>query len=278
MALVVDAHLHVWRALEAGVPGVPTIVSPHEDVLVERALDVLDRHGVARAVLVQPMFRGEDNSYVADRAAERPDRLAAVCVVDPRTSGADDRLEHWAAERGCRGFRLRPIVPEESAAFGHPSTFPLWQCARKLGVVVSVMTNTEHLGTVAALAERFAGVCIVIDHLALPRISEGAVGPGFQALLRLARHPSVFVKLSGYYHFTTQPDPYADCWDLVRALYDRFGPERLVWGSDFPHVEQRTGYARSLDLVRFDLPFFSDSDRELILGGNAARLYWPVQE
>jgi predicted TIM-barrel fold metal-dependent hydrolase len=64
MAPVIDAHLHVWRALPAGVPGVPTIVSPHEDVPVERALDVLHRHGVDRALLVQPMFRGEDNSYV----------------------------------------------------------------------------------------------------------------------------------------------------------------------------------------------------------------------
>src|SRR5437764_11061096 len=109
---VVDSHLHVWRALPTGEPGVPTIVSPHEDVPVERALEVLDRHGVSRAVLVQPMFRGEDNGYVADAAGARPDRLAAVCVVDPRVPSAADRLEHWAVGHGCRGLRLRPKVPE----------------------------------------------------------------------------------------------------------------------------------------------------------------------
>src|SRR3954447_12775161 len=122
---VVDSHLHIWRALPTGVPGVQTIVGSHEGVPVERAMEVLDRHGVSRAVLVQPMFRGEDNSYVADAAAERPDRLSAVCVVDPRSPGAEVRLEHWAVGRGCRGLRLRPWVPEESAVFGDPATFPL---------------------------------------------------------------------------------------------------------------------------------------------------------
>src|SRR5689334_5775347 len=111
---VVDSHVHAWRALPAGVPGVPTIVSPHEDVPIERVLGVMDRHVVDRAVLVQPQFRGEDNGYLADAGAGRPDRFAAVCVVDPRTPGADDRLEHWASGRGCRGLRLRPRVPDES--------------------------------------------------------------------------------------------------------------------------------------------------------------------
>jgi predicted TIM-barrel fold metal-dependent hydrolase len=276
MPPVVDTHLHVWRALPAGAPGVATIVGPHEDVPIERALEVLDRHGVGRAVLVQPMFRGEDNSYVADAAAARPDRLSAVCVVDPRSRGSEDRLEDWALGRGCRGLRLRPRIPEESAVFGDPSTFPLWECARRLGLVVNVLADTQHLATVGALAARFPDVAILLDHLAHPRVSEGVAGPGFQALLALARHPRVFVKLSGFHHFTDPSQPDAGCWDLVRALYDRLGPARLVWGSDFPHVERRMGYARSLDLVRRDLPFLQGADREQVLGGNALRLYWNI--
>ena len=274
MAPVIDAHLHVWRALPESVPGLPTIVSPHEDVPVERALDVLDRHGVDRAVLVQPVFRGEDNSYVATAAQARPDRLAAVCVVDPRRPDAADRLEHWAVAFGCRGLRLRPRVPMESAAFGHPATFPLWERARSLGVVVSVLANPEHLSTIGTLAARFPEVPLVIDHLAHPKVAEGIGGAGFQELLGLASHPLVFVKMSGYYHFTDQPDPYSDCWPFFQALFDRFGPDRLIWGSDFPHVERTTGYASALELVRGGLPFLSGPDRELILGGNAAKLYW----
>src|SRR4051794_26525376 len=202
MAPVVDSHLHVWRALPAGAPGVPTIVSPHEDVPVGRALEVLDRHGASRAVLVQPMFRGEDNGYITDVAAERPDRLRAVCVVDPRTPGAVDRLEHWVVGRGCRGLRLRPRVPEESAVFGSPAAFPLWERAQSLGVVVSVLADPEHLDAIGALAARFPEVAIVIDHLAHPDVPGGREAAGFRRLLTLARHPRVVIKLSGYHHFT----------------------------------------------------------------------------
>jgi predicted TIM-barrel fold metal-dependent hydrolase len=105
-------------------------------------------------------------------------------------------------------------------------------------------------------------------------VTDGIGGAGFLDLLALASHPLVFVKMSGYYHFTDQSDPYCDCWPFFQALFDRFGPERLIWGSDFPHVERTSGYARALELVRGGLPFLSGPDSDLILGGNAARLYW----
>jgi L-fuconolactonase len=273
---IVDAHLHVWRALPSGTASVSTIVGPHEDVPVEQALEVFERNGVARGVLVQPVFPGEDNRYVAECAAAMPARLAAVCVVDPRIPGAEDRLEHWVAQHGCRGLRLRPKLPAESAVFGDPLTYPLWERARRLGIVLSILANPEHLATLDALAERFAEVPIVVDHLAHPNASEGTAGSTFQALLQLARRPNVHVKLSGFYYFSHQADPYTDCWELVRALYGEFGPSRLIWGSDFPHVVRKTTYARCLQFVLNAIPFLSVSDRALILGGNALRLYWPL--
>jgi predicted TIM-barrel fold metal-dependent hydrolase len=220
------------------------------------------------------MFRGEDNSYVAECAREQPERFAAVCVVDPRVPGAENRLEHWVVEKGCRGLRLRPRVAEEAAVFGDPSTFPLWERVRKLSITINVLASPEHLDTINLLAGRFPEVPIIVDHMAHPFAAEGANSPGFRALLELAQHARVLVKISGYYYFSKQVDPYRDCWDLVRALYDRFGPERLMWGSDFPHVERRTGYARCLELARRELPFFSGNDRAKILGQNALGLYW----
>src|SRR6266852_1539281 len=85
-----------------------TIVSPLSDVPVELLMQYMTEHGVDRAVLVQPMYPGEDNSYVANCAAAQPDRIAAVCVVDPRQPEAADRLEYWVREHGCKGLRLRP--------------------------------------------------------------------------------------------------------------------------------------------------------------------------
>src|SRR5439155_9485276 len=123
--MIVDAHLHVWRAFAGYPQPAVTTVSPVSDVPVELFCEYMAEHGVDRAVLVQPLYPGEDNSYIADCAAARPDRFAAVCVVDPRRDGAADRLDYWVTHRGCKGLRLRPRVAAEEASFGDPATFPL---------------------------------------------------------------------------------------------------------------------------------------------------------
>jgi predicted TIM-barrel fold metal-dependent hydrolase len=274
--MIVDAHLHVWQAAAGETPSVHTIVPPQTNVPIKWASQTLLQHEVQRAVLVQPVFRGEDNSYVAACAQAEPTRFAAVCVIDPRVPGADRRLEAWA-KRGCRGLRLRPRLPAESAIFGDPSTFPLWQTVSRLQVVVSLLAGSEHAPAVDRLAARFPDVAIVLDHLGHPRVEAGVHDPEFQAILRLARHPRVYVKASGFYHFSREPFPYADCWDLVRATYDCFGPQRIVWGSDFPHALQRGGYARNM-LMPEEALNWTAAEHASVMGTNALALYWPDTE
>ena len=270
--MIVDAHLHIWRAVPTYPNPAGTIVSPLSDVPVELLLEYMTEHQVDRAVLVQPMYPGEDNSYVAGCAAAQPDRYVAVCVVDPRQQDAADRLEYWVREHGCRGLRLRPRLPAEAAIFGDPSTYQLWERVQALHVVVNMLANQEHLPTVASLAERFPDVPMVVDHMAHPNVSAGV--DGLQGLLDLARYPNIYVKPTGYYYYSRQPYPYADCQDLFRAVYDRFGPMRLIWGSDFPHVLLKSGYQRNLLLQERAYPFLGQADLNLLMGENAARLYW----
>lgn len=272
--MTVDAHLHAWRAAVGETPGVHTMVPPQTDVPIELAGDTLLEHHVERAVLVQPVFRGEDNSYVAACARAEPNRFAAVCVVDPRVPGADRRLEHWA-EQGCRGLRLRPRIPAESAIFGDPSTNSLWETAARLNLVVSLLCSPEHAPAIRSLAARFPEAWIVLDHMGHPRVENGTRDADFQMLLQLARHPRVVVKASGFHHFSRERYPYADCWDLVRAVCDHFGPQRIVWGSDFPHVLLTSGYARSLLMPQQALKW-TEAERELVMRSNALKLYWPA--
>ncbi|MHB8630165.1 MAG: amidohydrolase family protein [Aggregatilineales bacterium] len=273
--MIVDTHVHVWRAiLDYPIP-TTTPISPLSDVPVELLREYMDEYGINRSVLVQPLYPGEDNSYVADCAAADPARFAAVCVVNPRDPGADDRLEFWGRERDCKGLRLRPRIPSEGAVFGSRATLPLWQRASALSIVISLLANPEHLPTVASLAERFSDLPILLDHMAHPDVAGGVQTQAFQTLLNLARYPHIYVKVSGYYYYSRQSYPYADCHDLFRALYDRFGPMRLIWGSDFPHVLLKVGYRRNFLLQQRAYLFLSQVDLDLIMGENAARLYWP---
>jgi predicted TIM-barrel fold metal-dependent hydrolase len=272
----VDSHLHVWRAAGGETAGISTIVPPQTDVPIDAAGEVLAAHGIERAVLVQPVFRGEDNSYVAGCARAEPARFAAVCVVDPRLPGSEVRLEHWFNE-GFRGLRLRPRLADEETIFGDPSTYPLWEAAGRLGVVISLLCGPPHYATIVQLAERFANVSIVIDHMGHPDPAAGARDPAFAELLALARYPRVYIKTSGFYHFSREAYPFADCWELVRAVYEHFGPQRLLWGSDFPHVTKTCGYERSLRSPEDAIGNWSAAEREQVMGGNARALYWPAK-
>lgn len=274
--MIVDAHLHIWRpAPDYPTPG-QTHISPHADVPVELLAEYMAEHGVDRAVLVQPLFPGEDNSYVAACAAAEPDKYAAVCVVDPRKLGAADRLEYWAKERGCKGLRLRPRISGESDIFGQPETYPLWERAAELDVVINILAGPEHLQTVSELAARFPNVDIILDHMAHPDPTGGVQSADFQALLALARYPHLSVKVTGYYYYSKQRYPYADCHALFQALYESFGAGRLIWGTDFPHVLLNTGYRRSLLLQERIYTFLSEAEYRQIMGENAAALYWPA--
>ncbi len=112
---------------------------------------------------------------------------------------------------------------------------------------------------------------VCIDHMADSPIDQP---DELKKLLALARYPRVFVKLSHLWSLSREAYPYRDTHPQVRRLYDAFGPERLMWGTDWPAVEDYCGYAKALALYRDEIKFFTDDDRKWILGGTARKL-WP---
>jgi predicted TIM-barrel fold metal-dependent hydrolase len=273
-AEIVDAHAHVWRSVPDHADPTATIVSPVADVPVSLLTQYMEEYGVDRAVLIQPICAGEDNSYIADAAAAQAERFAAVCAVDPRRPDATERLAFWVRERGCRGVRFRPRKHDEEASFASETAHRLWALSEELGLVVSVYAGPGHLSVLAEFARRFPEITIVVDHFAHPDPREAVAGEGFRRLLDLAVWPRVYVKVSGYHHFSMEPYPYADCWPLFRAIHAEYGAERLLWGSDFPHVLLICGYRRNLRLHERVHDFLAPSDLEAIMGGNSLRLYW----
>ena len=231
----------------------------------------MDEYGVDRAVIVQPLYPGADNHFVVECARTAPERFAVVCVVDPTSEDAIRQLKFWVEEEGCRGLRLRPVIASEEASFGDPSSFPLWEYAAQVGIVISVLAKQSHLGSIRKLAERFMDVTIIVDHLALP----SSLDPRkCDNLLSLADCPNVLLKISGQPQYSRYGYPYDDCRQLVRAIYDRFGSKQMIWGSDFPHVLLESGYARSRYWMERHCVYLSDDELIDVMGGNAATLYW----
>jgi predicted TIM-barrel fold metal-dependent hydrolase len=124
---------------------------------------------------------------------------------------------------------------------------------------------------VAPLVEKFPDLTVVVDHMADCPIDRPRE---LEKLLALARYPKVFVKVSHTWSLSRQPYPYEDTHAQVKRLYDAFGPRRLMWGTDWPLVENHCGYAGALELVRDRMPFLNEEDKSWMLGRTVERV-WP---
>ncbi len=280
---VVDAHMHVWSGDAGRFPFVhpydPAFKGPPCQGTVEMLLDDMDRNGLTHAVLVQVIYHGWDNRYIAECVRMHPGRFRAHGLIDPMDPAVAEKLEYWVKERGLSGMRFSPIYYRGTDDWLNArSSDALWRRAEELGAVFNFFIATPQLAKLADMLERFPGVKVVIDHLAQADLKADDPLPEFKKLLALARCPNVWVKLSELTSVSRSGRyPFADAYPWVKQAYDAFGPDRLLWGTGYPGPARsfygRPTLAEELALIREGIPFFTPADREKILGGNAARLW-----
>lgn len=297
--MIFDTHAHVLSAdlstypystLRGGTrPPVPATVFP-----VERLVEEMDRKGIARACLVQrATLYGYDNSYLLAAAASQPSRFAPVVVLDAEDPQSPDRLERLLGEHPIAGLRVvAPSLSEHNIDWlASPQAFALWKAAERHGVPVAVIlyrrNNEAGRAALARVAREIRGIPIVLDHCALPHpstpeqkfaLSEGidyAIDPppGFgidEAVGEFADLPHVHFKVTDI-NFDRLEEAGHDTAQFVRALADRFGAERLVWGSDVG--QSPAPYAEKIARLKHAAGTLSDAEREAFMGGNAARIY-----
>jgi L-fuconolactonase len=268
-ATVVDSHLHVWSEDRDTYPRKDTPYRASPELL----LDYMDEAGVDRAVIVLPQFYRYDNRLLADTMRQHPDRFSGVGVVDSRGAAAADAMQRLWEEYGIRGVRLRANIEPEW--FCTPETEPLWRRAAQLDLPLCVLSRPARIAEVRAMVDRFTETTVVIDHFSMIPASEGVDSEAFQTFLSLADSPKVYIKLSGLHYWGEGRYPWPKAQPMLRAAIERFTPARVMWGSDWPHILFGGGYIRNLNFVRRELPWLSEAERDMILGGTALRL-WPA--
>lgn len=269
----VDAHAHIWSSNLRAYPWGPhdQVPIPADRASAEDLVDVFDRVGVAGGICLQPRVYGYDHAYLTDALQTHPGRLAGVCIVNPVRPGGPEELRTLVQEHGYRGLRLNPMADANPDWLDGPEGDPLWRQAAELGVVVSVLIAPDQLSGLYAVAQRFPDIPIIVDHLG--RCSPRTSTDQKRSLLGLAHLPNVSVKVSALCTLSNESYPYQDLHPLIEACYQSFGPERLLWGTDYPHVLAGGPYQLALDAVRHRMPFISSGDLAAILGGNAIRMY-----
>ncbi|MBI4604925.1 MAG: amidohydrolase [Planctomycetes bacterium] len=282
-APVIDTHMHVWSDDPARFPFAhpydagfrPPPVAGTAEMLVEE----MREFGLAGAVLVQVIYHGWDNRYLASCLERFPRIFKGQGLIDPTDPDRARQLEHWVRGRGLSGMRFSAIYyPGKDDWLSSRESWPLWEKAEELGAVFNFFIAAPQLPKLEAMVQAFPGVPVAIDHLARIDLKGNDPEGETRLLLGLARHPSVRVKVSELSVISPSGKfPYADTFGTVRRVYDAFGPERLLWGTGVPGATRAQGgrppLREELALVREEIPFFTASDREKILGGNAAALW-----
>ena len=272
MSPIINAAEHAWVlhdprfAIDPDISTCPKS-KPDCEQSAENLLADMKTYGVDKVVISHVCYYGRDNSYTSYCVETYPDKFAGIgLLVGMRLHAPDDaenpgRLERALREEHLVGMRLSPIYDRDMVWFNDPVCYPLWRKAEELGAVFNIFLAPHQVGQVADMAARFPGVNVVIDHLAMIDITRPDE-EGFGPLLDLHRCPNVYIRTS-LHNPSRQGPPFRDVWPYLERVYDTFGPQRMIYANFY-----------ELLIMKDLIPFFTEEDKECILGKNAEQIYF----
>ena len=271
---IIDSQVHAYERNHPGRPWASVLHGPPE-VTGRDMVAAMDAVGVDGALLVSPfaMYRF-DASYAVEVGKAHPGRFGLIKPVDPADPKVADVIADWAAIDGAVGVRimLNRGAPEDAA---DPGLNRILQAAATHDLPVNLLA-WGRLEQARQLAARNPGTMVVIDHVGLQQPFEPpAPAQPFAelpAVLALAALDNVVIKISGACTLSKEAYPYNDIWDPLGRIFDAFGLDRCMWGTDWTRAVALLTYKQGVDAFRV-AKRLSDSDRAALMGGTLAEVY-----
>ena len=270
----IDVQVHAYERNHPGRPWVGTLHGPAE-MTGDQMVAAMAAVGVDAAVLVSPFsMYAYDPSYALEVGAKYPTKFCLVRPVDPNDPGVADTIADWAARKGTVGVRImmRDNISTDPA---DPGINRVLAAAAKHSLAVNLLC-WGRLEQAARMAARNPETQIVIDHLGLQQPFEPPAPPNgwvdLPKVTALAAQPNIAIKISGACTLSREPFPYKDIWDPLGRIFDAFGLERCMWGTDWTRAVGLLTYKQGVDAFRVT-DRLSDSDRAALMGGTLMRVY-----
>jgi L-fuconolactonase len=270
----IDAHHHLWT-LARGDYGwlTPDLAPIYRDFSLPDLAPHLAAAGIEGTILVQAAPTEAETMYLLDIAENAEVVRGVVGWTDFDAADGEARIDALAARQFLVG--LRPMVqdiPDDDWLL-RPELAPLLAAMAQNGLVFDALVKPRHLPRLLRLVDSHPDLQFVLDHCGKPELATGETATWQRDIALLAEHSNVVCKLSGLATEAAADWQVADLRQAVDHVRACFGPQRLLWGSDWPVVNPAGGYAKwfaAAETLLADLPL---GEKAAVFGGNAARIY-----
>jgi len=231
-AQFIDCHAHIYGEDEQKYP---TIEKPYRPPAgtgtVAHLKTVMRDNGIKYATAIHTStFYRWDNRFTTDASRDNREFMAGVCTLNPDDPASPGLLEEYAKSYNVRGMRS---IPAMNGRLDDPGVAALWRTAEEQGIVINVLVNADRRGEIETLVARHPKLRVVIDHCLNVK-----AGPELETtvntMLALAALPTLYAKLSFIPTGSAEEYPCRDMHEPCRQIIEAYGPNRCVWGSDFP--------------------------------------------
>ncbi len=269
----IDSQVHAYERNRPERPWSGFLHGPDE-VTGDDMVAAMDSVGVDGALLVSPFSTyGYDASYAIEVGAKHPGRFGLIRPFDPQSRAIADDMTEWTGMPGVVGARIMLTYGAYEA--DDPGINRILAAGALAGVPVNVMCSGK-LPLLGELARRHPDTRVVIDHVGLVQPFEPPPPPepfsDLANVLSLAEYDNVAIKISGACTLSNEPFPYPDIWEPLERVFDAFGFDRCMWGTDWTRAVSLLTYEQGVEAFRVG-DRLSDSERSALMGGTLQEIY-----
>ena len=272
--IVVDSQVHAY---EANSPKRPWHSVPNwpDHVTGDEMVAAMDRVDVDGAIFISAFALYQyDGSYAVEVARAHPGRMAIVKPVDPDDPAVADVVGEWKKTPGTVGIRIM-LTKDAGRGPDHPGLERIARAAVRHDFPVNLHC-WDNLDAGMALIDRYPDTRFIVDHLGIlqPRVPPAPPEPwaALPKVLDLAKRPNAVIKVSGACTLSKEPYPFADIWDPLARLFDAWGIDRCLWGTDWTRAAAVVSYEQGVEPFR-NASRLSESERAMLMGGACAKAY-----
>ena len=271
---IIDSQIHAY---EANTPNRPWDTVPNwpAHVTGDEMVAAMDKVGVDGAIFISAfsMYR-YDASYAVEVQRAHPGRFALVKPIDPEDPAAADVLADWKKSPGTVGIRIM-MTKERGRDPGDAGLDRILRAAVKHDFPVNMLC-WDNLDAGIALIDRYPDTRFIVDHLGMLQPRTPPAPPDawvtLPMVLDLARRPNAVIKVSGACTLSRKPYPFADIWDPLARVFDAWGFERCLWGTDWTRAFAVVNYEQAVEPFRLT-DRLNDGERAMLMGGACAKAY-----